>query len=140
MTNEAREIPSKDLREAGGMKGWIRNRGRDLLILALALRDARVGRQVKGLIVAVIAYVASPVDLVSELVVPGIGLVDDAVIVTALLSLALRLLPEDVRSDLRVRSRKYSLKHVVLALGLVIALWLAALGALLWWIFSSADQ
>lgn len=140
MTNEAREIPSKDLREAGGLKGWIRNRGRDLLILALALRDARVGRQVKGLIVAVIAYVASPVDLVSELVVPGIGLVDDAVIVTALLSLALRLLPEDVRSDLRVRSRKYSLKHVVLALGLVIALWLAALGALLWWIFSSADQ
>lgn len=71
--------------------------------LYLAARDPRVPWYAKVLAVLVVAYALSPIDLIPDFI-PGIGYLDDLIIVPAGIALSIRLVPADVMEDCRARA------------------------------------
>jgi len=67
--------------------------------------DPRTPRTSKFLILAALAYLASPIDLIPDFI-PVLGQLDDILIVPALIGLALRLVPPAVKNDARTTRGK----------------------------------
>lgn len=61
---------------------------------------------VKGLCVFVVAYALSPIDLIPDFI-PVLGNLDDALLLPGLIWLAIRLLPNKVVTDSRVRADEW---------------------------------
>ncbi len=114
---------------------------RDTLALAIAARDSRVPWTAKAVIALVLAYAASPIDLIPDFI-PGLGQLDDLIIVPLGVALAIRLIPPQVMVDARQRAETALTESAVLrrwGAALVIALWLVALAvvaALVGWLWA----
>jgi uncharacterized membrane protein YkvA (DUF1232 family) len=67
------------------------------------MKDSRTPRLSKILLGLAVSYVLLPFDIIPH-IVPVIGHVDSAVIVSALVLLALRYVPKAVRDDCRLRA------------------------------------
>lgn len=102
--------------------------------LYLAYRDPRVPWYAKVLAAAVVAYAFSPVDLIPDFI-PVLGYLDDLVLVPLGITLALRMIPEDVLDRCRERARvdlgqekptNWLVGAVVVALWLLVAALLIA--------------
>ncbi|PRW05796.1 hypothetical protein C2E21_9540 [Chlorella sorokiniana] len=90
------------------------------------VEDPRVGFLPRLLALLTIAYLLSPLDLLPD-IIPVIGLLDDLIIVPALLMLAVWLIPDAVmREPLRLRNN-WGMAFVFFAM------WDALLLALGWW-------
>jgi uncharacterized membrane protein YkvA (DUF1232 family) len=83
----------------GRLFALLRTQGR--LVWAM-LRDPRAPWISKLVAVLAVAYVLSPVDLVSDLI-PVLGWIDDGVIAYVLLTLAMKFLPPDLNAALRAQ-------------------------------------
>ena len=120
------------------LKGWrdeVRALKRELAALALAARDPRTPWLARLLILGVVAYALSPIDLIPDFI-PVLGLLDDLLIVPAGLWLALRLVPPDVMAEARRTagdSRLAASRPAALA---IVALWLVSAAALAVWAWS----
>ena len=102
----------------------------DVVALALAARDPRTPFFVKLLVIAIVAYALSPIDLIPDFI-PVLGLLDDLILIPLAISFVLRFVPSAVIVDARARAPRVSqrLKWMALAGALiVIALW----GLVLW--------
>lgn len=111
----------------GRLQAWARKARRKLAIFALAARDPRVAWPVRWLILAVVAYALSPIDLIPDFI-PVLGLLDDLVLVPLGLYLALRLIPPRVWADCEARvdnEPKVSTRPWI-AVVCIVALWVAA--------------
>lgn len=119
----------------GRLKDWARQIKRDVVTLWLAARDPRTPWQVKVLAGAVAAYALSPIDLIPDFV-PVLGYLDDLILVPAGVWLALRLIPPELKDELRVRARALETRPVSRwAAAVIILVWgMAALtgGLVLW--------
>lgn len=73
---------------------------REVSTLAVAARDPRTPLAAKVVMVVVVAYAVSPVDLVPD-PIPVLGLLDDALLLPLGIALAIRLVPDDVLVDAR---------------------------------------
>ncbi len=86
--------------------GW-RERARQLRTevhaLVLALRHPRTPWHAKLLAAAVVAYAASPIDLIPDFI-PVLGLLDDLILVPLGIALVIRLVPPDVYAECRARA------------------------------------
>ena len=82
-------------------KTRVYNLKRDVVAIALAVRDPRVPWYAKAVGACVIAYALSPIDLIPDFV-PVLGYVDDLVLVPLGLLLVLRLIPPDILAEHRV--------------------------------------
>ena len=69
-----------------------------LVLLKGLVGDPRVGRGYKAMLVALIAYLAMPFDLVPDFL-PVIGLLDDVIIVVLVLRVVLRAVPAEVVTE-----------------------------------------
>ena len=67
-------------------------------ILYLASRDPRVPLYVKILLLMIIAYALSPVDIVPDFI-PLLGYIDDLVILPLGIYFVFKLIPEEVKSE-----------------------------------------
>ncbi len=72
--------------------------------LYLAARDPRTPWTARLLVLLVVAYALSPIDLIPDFI-PVLGYLDDLIIVPAGIALALRLIPPQVMIDARLRAR-----------------------------------
>ena len=75
---------------------------RDVQALALATRDPRTPRLARWLVVAVVAYALSPIDLIPDFI-PILGQLDDLVVVPLGLVAARALIPPEVLAECRAR-------------------------------------
>jgi uncharacterized membrane protein YkvA (DUF1232 family) len=73
---------------------------REIWAVFLALNDPATPTLARNIIVIAIAYAASPVDLIPDFI-PGLGQLDDLVILPALIALAVRLIPPEVSARCR---------------------------------------
>jgi uncharacterized membrane protein YkvA (DUF1232 family) len=73
---------------------------RELRVYRAAIRHARTPWLAKGLLLAALAYMAMPFDLIPDFL-PIIGHLDDLVIVPGLIAMAIWLIPSDVLTECR---------------------------------------
>ena len=110
---------------------------RDGLTLWFALRQPAAPWWVKALIVFVVGYALSPIDLIPDFI-PVLGLLDDLILLPGLIWLALRLLPPVVRKTARAAAQDHLERQapkVRLHWGgaLIVGLWLLLAALLVWW-------
>ncbi len=70
-----------------------------------AFRDPRVPKPLKAALLGVLAYVASPFDLIPDFL-PGIGRVDDLLVLLAAMEMFVRFAPPDVVAEIEARYRQ----------------------------------
>jgi uncharacterized membrane protein YkvA (DUF1232 family) len=94
-------------------------------MLYLASRDPRVPVYVKILMLLIIAYALSPVDLIPDFI-PIAGYIDDLIILPLGIYLVFKLIPEEVKTEYREKAGTHipgsRLKWVGLAM--IIIIWL----------------
>jgi len=73
--------------------------------LYFAYRDPRVPWYAKGLIIVVVAYAFSPIDLIPDFI-PILGYLDDLIIVPLGVYLALRMIPSQVIEECRTKAKE----------------------------------
>lgn len=125
---------------AGGpierLRAWARALKRDAMTLWFARRHPDTPWFVRALVLVVVAYALSPIDLIPD-AIPVLGLLDDAVLLPLLIALALRLLPAHVRADARAQADAHAASGAgrprsragAVVIGV---LWAVALGGLVW--------
>jgi uncharacterized membrane protein YkvA (DUF1232 family) len=100
---------------------------RDVVAIALAMRDPRVPWYAKALGACVVAYALSPIDLIPDFI-PVLGYLDDLVLVPLGLFLLLRLIPAPVMAEHRAAAAELAQRPVSYAgAAAIIVIWLAAL-------------
>ncbi|MCW3479560.1 YkvA family protein [Neisseriaceae bacterium JH1-16] len=109
----------------------------DVVMLGFAFFHPQTPWYVRGLCLFGVAYVLSPIDLIPDFV-PVLGLMDDALVMTAVIWLSMRLLPETARGESRARAEHWlqTGKKGLLITGLLALLFVVVLGGgllyLLW--------
>lgn len=109
----------------------------DVVMLGFAFFHPKTPWYVRGLCLFGVAYVLSPIDLIPDFV-PVLGLMDDALVMTGVIWLSMRLLPEVAKSESRVRAEHWlhAGKKGLLITGFLILLFVVVLGSglvyLLW--------
>jgi uncharacterized membrane protein YkvA (DUF1232 family) len=99
---------------------------RDVVAIALAVRDPRVPWYAKAVGVCVIAYAFSPIDLIPDFV-PVLGLLDDLVLVPLGLLLVVRLIPADILAEHRLAAVAVAERPVSRAgAAAIVAIWALA--------------
>lgn len=124
-------------RSAGWMEHWksrVRVLKTEIKALLLASRDPRVPWQAKVVVALVVAYAASPIDLIPDFI-PVLGYLDDLVILPLGILLALKMIPEDVMQRCRCAAnaaRTDASKNRIGGTILVLTLWgLTLIGAII---------
>jgi uncharacterized membrane protein YkvA (DUF1232 family) len=125
------------------MAGW-RDRARalkrEVLVLYFAVRDPRTPLAAKIVAGLVVAYALSPIDLIPDFI-PVLGYLDDLILVPLGIALCLRLIPEPILVESRLRAATLAAKpRSYAAAALIIALWLSIAAALLWWVYRLATD
>lgn len=109
----------------------------NLVALYLASRDARVPKLAKLIVVVVVAYALSPIDLIPDFI-PVIGFLDDAILVPLGIWLAIRLIPRDIWRDCQARAteRAMELPRNRRAAAAIVGIWLLATAGIIMWLMS----
>ena len=74
------------------------------LALYLARKDPRIPLRSKIVIVIAVGYTLSPIDLIPDFI-PVVGLLDDVIIVPALVGYAVRSIPSEVLDDYKKQAK-----------------------------------
>lgn len=95
-------------------------------VLMIAYRDKRTPLMAKILIGITVGYLLSPIDLIPDFI-PILGLLDDLIIVPALIALSIKLIPARVLNDAREKIKnnpeRYKKTNWAFAI-IIIAIWL----------------
>jgi uncharacterized membrane protein YkvA (DUF1232 family) len=117
------------------LKQRARELKREVVAIALAARDPRTPWYAKVLLVAIVAYAVSPIDLIPDFV-PVIGLLDDVLLLPLGIALALKMIPRAVMEECRVRAATAALEGSRLgrfgAIGVGV-IWVVLLALVLVW-------
>ncbi|RPI90872.1 MAG: DUF1232 domain-containing protein [Spirochaetales bacterium] len=102
----------------------------DALTLYYAHRDPRTPRIARFVAIAVAAYAFSPIDLIPDFI-PVLGHLDDMVLVPLGIMLAVRLIPENVLLESRMKAMETlsDRPRLLGAAPVIIALWIALVTA-----------
>jgi uncharacterized membrane protein YkvA (DUF1232 family) len=87
---------------------WGRRLGqikREIAVYRLLLKDKRTPRVSKILLALAVGYLIMPFDLIPDFI-PGLGQLDDVIIIPSLIFVALRLTPRDLIAECRATAGK----------------------------------
>ncbi len=82
---------------------------RQLLTVYFAYKNPEIKLLPKIIIGIAIAYALSPIDIIPDFI-PVLGYLDDLIIIPALLSLAIKLIPKEIMDESRKRAEDESIK------------------------------
>ena len=98
-------------------------------VLMIAYGDKRTPLFAKILIGVTVGYLLSPIDLIPDFI-PVLGVLDDLIIVPALIALSIRLIPSNVlinaREQVKNNPQRYKQNNWLFAI-IIIIIWIAAL-------------
>jgi uncharacterized membrane protein YkvA (DUF1232 family) len=98
-------------------------------VLMIAYKDSRTPLSAKILIGITVGYLLSPIDLIPDFI-PVLGILDDLVIVPALIALSIKLIPDNVlyeaREQLKNNPQRYKKNNWLFAF-VIILIWLLIL-------------
>ncbi|HNU72207.1 MAG TPA: YkvA family protein [Thermodesulfobacteriota bacterium] len=122
-------------------KSWARSLKQNIAALYLASRDPRVPKTAKVLILLVVAYALSPIDIIPDFV-PILGYLDDLIVLPLGIALAIRLIPKEVWEECCQRTRELGSGRLPanrIAAVVIVALWLLGLAIIcrMVWKYSS---
>jgi uncharacterized membrane protein YkvA (DUF1232 family) len=86
------------------LKEEMRQLKTDTYALYLSYKDPRIPWYAKVIIAATVGYALSPIDLIPDFI-PVLGQLDDLIIVPAGISLALKMIPEEVLDEYREKAQ-----------------------------------
>ncbi|WP_373513034.1 YkvA family protein [Persicitalea sp.] len=109
------------------IKEWAGELKRKLIVIHLAYQDDRTPWYAKALIMLILAYALSPMDLIPDFI-PVLGLLDDLILLPIAIYFAVRLIPNQVLSDATEKALTYEWSKDRNLFGLVIIslIWLLA--------------
>lgn len=123
-------------------KGWARKVKSQLYTLYLAYKDPRVPWYAKAFGALVLAYALSPLDLIPDFI-PVLGYLDDIVLIPLGITLAIRMIPNEVMEESRRKAgialSRGSVKTWPVTLVIVLA-WVMLLALVVWKILSKAGN
>lgn len=120
------------------LAGWrarVKALEQEVTAIAFAARDPRTPWAARLLVLAIVAYAVSPIDLVPDFI-PVLGLLDDLLLLPLAILLAVRMIPEAVLEEARHRA-KGRLPPSRTAAVVIALLWLALAAALVWYFAST---
>jgi uncharacterized membrane protein YkvA (DUF1232 family) len=116
---------------AGRIRQWAGAVKRDVHALYLASRDPRVPWYAKALAVVVAGYALSPIDLIPDFI-PGLGYLDDVILVPLGILAVVKLIPPGVMAEHRARATAQD-RPVSRTTGIVIGcIWVASIALFGW--------
>ncbi|MBA7644195.1 hypothetical protein ES703_51932 [subsurface metagenome] len=98
----------------------------EIYALYLAYRDPRVPWYAKAFVALVVGYAFSPIDLIPDFI-PVLGYLDDLVLIPLGVAVALKMIPEKIMEDCRIRSKEVTSKKKPInrvAAVVIICIWL----------------
>lgn len=115
------------------LRSWARSLKREIYVLYLATRDPRTPWYAKAFAACVVAYALSPIDLIPDFV-PILGYLDDLILLPIGLYFAIKLIPEEVMKESRIKAADQNTRLPKnLTAGLIIGLlWLGCAALILW--------
>lgn len=87
----------------GKWKRWVSVLKQDTYALYLASRDRRVPWTAKIVLIVVAAYALSPIDLIPDFI-PGLGYLDDLVLLPLGIALAIKLIPGEIWEECKAEA------------------------------------
>lgn len=87
------------------LKSWARQLKKYVFVVYLATKDERVPWYTKMLAILVAAYAFSPIDLIPDFI-PILGYLDDLLLVPLGVWLVLKMLPEHIWQDLKMKAEE----------------------------------
>lgn len=123
---------------ADKLKRWAKQIKRDGVTLWFAGKHPGTPWHAKALVVFVVAYALSPIDLIPDFI-PVLGYLDDVLLLPGLIWLAIRLLPPEVLADsrgladdwMKTQGKKPSSRVGAVV---IVLLWIAVSAALWVWL------
>jgi uncharacterized membrane protein YkvA (DUF1232 family) len=115
-------------------KSWAAALKQDIYALYLAARDPRVPVVAKLVVVLVVAYALSPIDLIPDFI-PVLGYLDDMLLLPIGIALAIKLMPRDVWEDCKSQARAElasDLPRNRTAAMVIASVWIVLLGLVAW--------
>lgn len=122
---------------AGGWRAKVDALKREVVAIALAAHDRRTPWTARLLVLGIVAYAVSPIDLIPDFI-PVLGFLDELLLLPAALMLAVRLIPAEVMAEARHRAEGQTLSPSRGAAVVIVLLWIAVAawaGHLLWPVF-----
>ena len=117
---------------ADRLRDWARVIKRDVHALYLASRDPRVPWYAKAMAVVVAGYALSPIDLISDFI-PGLGYLDDVILVPLGVLLVIRMIPPEIMAEHRDLAAAAQQRPVSGAAAVVIGLiWAGSIALCMW--------
>lgn len=114
------------------LRDRLRHAKSELRVLAVASRHPRTPWYAKALLLLVVAYAASPIDLIPD-PIPVLGLLDDAILLPLGVALAWKMIPTDVMQECRLAPPASSSRSMrFLGATLVLVCWAASITIVLW--------
>jgi len=106
-----------------------------LIALWKLFKHPRAPRVAKFVAVAVLAYAASPIDLIPDFI-PILGQLDDLLIIPLGVALVVRLVPKPLWNELLQEAERTREKLPRFWWGavLIVGVWLLLLGGFVWWL------
>ena len=123
----------------GKWEKWVSVLKQDTYALYLASRDRRVPWTAKIVLIVVVAYALSPIDLIPDFI-PALGYLDDMILVPLGIALAIKLIPDEVWEECKAEARtrlNSNLPHSRVAAIVIVMVWLATLCLVVWVVWSS---
>jgi len=101
---------------------------KEITAIYYAYQHSKVTRFPKAVMLFTLGYALSPIDLIPDFI-PILGYVDDLLILPALISLSIKLIPQDVLAESRKKAEQepLRLKENRLFAALFILIWILAL-------------